>query len=72
MNNIFKTDSLDKRILSILSENARIPFLEIARECRVSGAAIHQRIFKMKEAGVSDEQIKVILVDNPRKFFGGA
>jgi len=48
----FKTDSLDKRILNILTQNARIPFLEIARKCRVSGAAIHQRIQKMQEAGI--------------------
>jgi predicted metal-dependent phosphotriesterase family hydrolase len=27
---------------------------------------------KMKEAGISDEQIRNILVDNPRRFFGGA
>lgn len=26
---------------------------------------------KMKAAGVTDEQIRCILVDNPRRFFGG-
>lgn len=45
-------DSLDKKILSMLSENARIPFLEIARECGVSGAAIHQRIQKLMNSGI--------------------
>ena len=39
-----KIDSLDKRILSFLTRDARIPFLEIARKCNVSGAAIHQRV----------------------------
>lgn len=29
-----------------------MPFLEIARECGISGAAIHQRIRKLDEAGV--------------------
>ena len=33
-------DSLDKKILETLSQNARKPYLEIARECNVSGAAI--------------------------------
>ena len=36
-------DSLDFKILVMLSENARRPYLEIARECGVSGAAVHQR-----------------------------
>ena len=48
----FQLDSLDRKILSILTENSRTPYLEVARACRVSGAAIHQRIQKMEEAGV--------------------
>ncbi len=42
-----KIDSLDKRILSFLTQDARVPFLEIARKCNVSGAAIHQRVNQM-------------------------
>ncbi len=45
-------DSLDKKILKLISEDARIPFLEVARECNVSGAAIHQRIQKLMSMGV--------------------
>ncbi|MBR1964788.1 MAG: Lrp/AsnC ligand binding domain-containing protein [Muribaculaceae bacterium] len=45
-------DSLDSKILSMLANNARKPFLEIARECNVSGAAIHQRIQKLTAIGV--------------------
>lgn len=45
-------DSLDRRILAYLMEDARMPYLEIARKCNVSGAAIHQRIHKMKESGL--------------------
>lgn len=45
-------DTLDYKILKMLSSNARKPFLEIARECNVSGAAIHQRIQKLTSAGV--------------------
>ena len=48
----FHLDSLDKKILVILTADARIPYLEVARQCKVSGAAIHQRIQKMTEAGV--------------------
>ena len=39
-----KIDNLDKKILSILSQNARIPFKDVAAECGVSRAAIHQRV----------------------------
>jgi Lrp/AsnC family transcriptional regulator for asnA, asnC and gidA len=45
-------DAIDKKILSHLIKNARMPFLEIARECGISGAAIHQRVKKLEEAGI--------------------
>lgn len=45
-------DKLDLRILTLLSGSARKPFLEIARECGVSGAAIHQRIQKLLKSGI--------------------
>ncbi|MCK9616258.1 MAG: Lrp/AsnC ligand binding domain-containing protein [Lentimicrobiaceae bacterium] len=52
MDTHFHLDSLDKKILGYLTQNARISYLEIARNCRVSGAAIHQRIQKMTGAGI--------------------
>ena len=45
-------DSLDIKILKMLSSNARKAFLEIARETNVSGAAIHQRIQKLTSLGI--------------------
>ncbi len=45
-------DQLDEQILKMISENARVPFLEIARVCNVSGAAIHQRMQKLLNLGV--------------------
>ena len=45
-------DSLDIKILQMLAVNARKPYLEIARACDVSGAAIHQRIQKLASMGV--------------------
>jgi len=45
-------DATDRRILSFLIKNARLPFLEIARECGISGAAIHQRVRKMEQMGI--------------------
>jgi Lrp/AsnC family transcriptional regulator for asnA, asnC and gidA len=45
-------DALDEQILKMIAGNARIPFLEVARACHVSGAAIHQRIQKLVQQGV--------------------
>ena len=47
-----KIDNLDKKILNILSKNARIPFKDVAAECNVSRAAIHQRVQHLVEGGV--------------------
>lgn len=47
-----KLDHLDKKILKLIADDARIPFLEVARVCDVSGAAIHQRIQKLTAMGV--------------------
>jgi transcriptional regulator, AsnC family len=47
-----KIDNLDKKILSILSKNARIPFKDVAAECGVSRAAIHQRVQRLMENGI--------------------
>ena len=45
-------DALDEQILKLIAGNARIPFLEVARACNVSGAAIHQRIQKLTNLGI--------------------
>lgn len=47
-----KIDNLDRKILSILSKNARMPFKDVAAECNVSRAAIHQRVQHLIEDGV--------------------
>ena len=47
-----KLDELDRKILELILNDARIPFLEVARACNVSGAAIHQRIQKLTSLGI--------------------
>ncbi len=47
-----KIDELDKKILRIITQNARIPFKEVADVCGVSRAAIHQRVQKLYEESV--------------------
>ena len=48
----YNIDPIDQKILAFLVKNARMPYLEIARECGVSGAAIHQRIKRLESNGV--------------------
>jgi Lrp/AsnC family transcriptional regulator, regulator for asnA, asnC and gidA len=52
MNKTLQIDKLDRKILSMILKDARVPFLEIARECNVSGAAIHQRMQKLIKIGI--------------------
>jgi len=47
-----KIDVLDRKILNVITRNARIPFIEVADKCGVSRAAIHQRVQKMFDNGV--------------------
>lgn len=47
-----KVDQLDRQILQIISQNARISFKEVAIECGVSRAAVHQRVQKLIDMGV--------------------
>ncbi len=45
-------DDLDYKILNLISNDARISFLEVARIAGVSGAAVHQRVQKMTAGGI--------------------
>lgn len=48
----YHLDAIDQKILAFLVKNARMPFLEIARECGISGAAIHQRVRRLENNGI--------------------
>ena len=48
----YTLDGIDKTILSYLMKDARTPILEISRKVGISGAAIHQRLRKLEQAGV--------------------
>jgi Lrp/AsnC family transcriptional regulator for asnA, asnC and gidA len=47
-----KIDQLDRKILRIISQNARMPFKDVAEECGVSRAAIHQRVQRLIDLNV--------------------
>ncbi len=52
MSQNYTLDEIDKKILSMVTADARVSFLEVARVCGVSGAAIHQRIQKLGKLGI--------------------
>lgn len=52
MEELFHIDSLDKKILTLIKSDARTPFLEVARQCGISGAAVHQRVQRLTKAGI--------------------
>ena len=47
-----KIDDLDRKILEIIMNNARIPSKDVAVVCGVSRAAVHQRIQRMIELNI--------------------
>lgn len=46
-----KIDKLDRKILGIISKDARIPLSDVAEQCGVSRAVVHQRVGKLTEKG---------------------
>ncbi|KKA44862.1 MULTISPECIES: transcriptional regulator AsnC [Salinivibrio] len=52
MNELPKLDDLDRRILSTLLDDARVPYAEMAKRFHVSPATVHVRVEKMKAAGI--------------------
>ena len=51
MKNI-EIDDVDMKILSLLMENANMPYTEIGKRINLSGGTIHVRMGKMEEAGI--------------------
>lgn len=59
-------DPLDARILEMLRQNARTPFLQIARELGVSEGTVRIRVKKLTEEGVI-KKFTVIVARNTTK-----
>lgn len=47
-----KLDHVDKKILELLQENAKMPYSQIAEQVGISEATVHLRIKKLLNAGV--------------------
>jgi Lrp/AsnC family transcriptional regulator, regulator for asnA, asnC and gidA len=52
MNPNLEIDNVDLKILSLLMEDANMPYTEIAKKVYVSGGTVHVRMKKMEELGI--------------------
>ena len=48
-------DKLDRQILSILMQDAKMPYTDIAKKLFVSGGTVHVRMRKLEQMGVVQE-----------------
>lgn len=64
LNENVQLDELDYQILDILIKESRTPFLEIARQCHVSGGTVHVRMKKMEDMGIIKGT--KLLIDNSK------
>lgn len=56
----YQVDNVDLQILSILMENANMPYTEVAKKVFVSTGTVHVRMKKMEELGiVKGAQLKI-------------
>lgn len=53
-------DETDKEILTILKDNARTPFLEIAKQLKISESTIRKRVSNLESKGVIKKYSAVI------------
>ncbi|MFN8348742.1 MAG: winged helix-turn-helix transcriptional regulator, partial [Spirosomataceae bacterium] len=49
---IDKIDSTDLKILSLLLEDAHLPYTEIGKRVHVSGGTVHVRMKKLEQLGI--------------------
>lgn len=60
MNPNLEIDNVDLKILSLLMEDANMPYTEVAKRVYVSGGTVHVRMRKMQELGiVTGSQLKI-------------
>ena len=52
MNKNYEIDKVDLKILALLTEDAKLPYTEVAKKVFVSGGTVHVRMRKMEEMGI--------------------
>ncbi|MBS1571827.1 MAG: Lrp/AsnC ligand binding domain-containing protein [Bacteroidetes bacterium] len=62
---IYPLDTVDKKIIDMLMDNAKTSLAIISKEIGISTTAVHQRIKKLEQAGVIENSISFL---NPKKI----
>ncbi len=52
MSKNYEIDNIDLKILALLTEDAKMPYTEVAKKVFVSGGTVHVRMRKLEEMGV--------------------
>jgi len=52
INKNYDIDNVDLKILALLTEDAKMPYTEVAKKVFVSGGTVHVRMRKMEEMGI--------------------
>ena len=52
MKGIYQIDNIDLKILNTLSNNAKLPYTEVAKKVFVSGGTVHVRMKKLEKMGI--------------------
>lgn len=52
MNKNYDIDNVDLKILALLTEDAKMPYTEVAKKVFVSGGTVHVRMRKLEEMGI--------------------
>ena len=52
MSKNYDIDNVDLKILSLLTEDAKMPYTEVAKKVFVSGGTVHVRMRKLEEMGI--------------------
>lgn len=68
MSEEFELDEIDRKIIEMLQDDSRKPFVDIAKELGVSDPTIHGRVKKLQEAGIIK---KFTMVLEPEKMEKG-
>ncbi|MCC2546889.1 AsnC family transcriptional regulator [Hymenobacter sp. BT175] len=64
----YELDETDRKILSLLTEDAKIPYTEIARKVHVSGGTVHVRMARLEELGIVKGA--TLKIDYPKLGYG--
>ena len=52
MSKNYEIDNIDMKILALLTEDAKMPYTEVAKKVFVSGGTVHVRMRKLEEMGI--------------------